>query len=166
MDIEDKTFEMISKYAHTLHLNTQLEMEILSELADATFDTDLMEDTYHLKVKELKGVNVFTAENDFLLMTRHIEYVKDNLHTKVYEVPPLVTNDLLKWVSTRGLSRRALPHRLLGSEFVVAFVYSMLQRLYLTDIQDPKLLECLLYIIQTMALCKGDAPTATYRTSY
>ena len=40
----------------------------------------------------------------------------------------------------------------------------MLQRLYITDIQDPKLLECLLLLIQTMTLCKGDAPTETYRT--
>ena len=58
---------------------------------------------------------------------------------------------------------RTLPHRLLGSEFIVSFVYSMLQRLYITDIQDPKLLECLLFLIQAMTLCKGDAPTETYR---
>lgn len=42
----------------------------------------------------------------------------------------------------------------------------MLQRLYLTDIQDPKLLECLMYLIQAMALCKGDAPTEVYRSFF
>lgn len=49
---------------------------------------------------------------------------------------------------------------------MVSFVYSMLQRLYLNNIQDPKLLECLLYLIQTMMLCKGDEPTTSYRFSF
>lgn len=78
-------------------------MEILMELADSMFDTDLMEDTYHLKTEQLKGVNVFTGEDDFLMITRHIEYVKDNLHTKVYEVPPLSEDDLLKYVFSNML---------------------------------------------------------------
>ena len=112
MDVEDKTFESISGYVRTLHSNTQFEMEILSELADAMFDTDLMEDTYHLKPEQLKGVNVFTGENEVLMMTRHIAYVKDTLHTKVYEVPPLSTSDLLKY---RLLIRREwIEHCLIG----------------------------------------------------
>lgn len=48
-----------------------------------------------------------------------------------------------------------LPHLLLGSEFVVAFVYAMLQRQYLLGLNDPKLLESLLYLLQTMSSCHG-----------
>ena len=50
-----------------------------------------------------------------------------------------------------------LPHLLLGSEFVVAFVYAMLQRQYLLGLNDPKLLESLLYLLQTMSSCHGSA---------
>ena len=50
-----------------------------------------------------------------------------------------------------------LPHLLLGSEFVVAFVYAMLQRQYLLGLTDPKLLESLLYLLQTMSSCHGSA---------
>lgn len=48
-----------------------------------------------------------------------------------------------------------LPHLLLGSEFVVAFVYAMLQRQYLLGLNDPKLLESLFYLLQTMSSCHG-----------
>lgn len=50
-----------------------------------------------------------------------------------------------------------LPHLLLGSELVVAFVYAMLQRQYLLGLNDPKLLESLLYLLQTMSSCHGSA---------
>ena len=50
-----------------------------------------------------------------------------------------------------------LPHLLLGSEFGVAFVYAMLQRQYLLGLNDPKLLESLLYLLQTMSSCHGSA---------
>ena len=50
-----------------------------------------------------------------------------------------------------------LPHLLLGSEFVVAFVYAMLQRQYLLGLNDPKLHESLLYLLQTMSSCHGSA---------
>ena len=50
-----------------------------------------------------------------------------------------------------------LPHLLLGSEFVVTFVYAMLQRQYLLGLNDPKLLESLLYLLQTMSSCHGSA---------
>lgn len=48
-----------------------------------------------------------------------------------------------------------MSHRLLGNPFTITMVYHLLQRQYLFHNNDPKLLEALLYFIQSISQCRG-----------
>ena len=81
------------------------------------------------------------------------------MNQKVFRVPSLPPpNDPIPSRFWHAITRREVAHMVLGCEFTVAFVYYMLQRQYLLNLNDPKLLESLFYLVQAMALCRGDQP--------
>ena len=87
--------------------------------------------------------------------------MKGHRNLSVFVTPSLpLKDDIVPSLLGCCLIARELPHLLLGSEFVVTFVYAMLQRQYLLGLNDPKLLESLIYLIQTMSSCHGPATDA------
>ena len=73
LSIEDQNIEKVSRASSYYRENMEVFMRVLTTVADARFDTDDMENVYHIKKEALADVCVFSGNAELMTITKRIE---------------------------------------------------------------------------------------------
>lgn len=73
LSVEDQNIEELSRASSYYRDNMEDFMRVLGVVADVRFDTDDMENVYHIKKEALANVCVFSGNSELMTVTKRIE---------------------------------------------------------------------------------------------